>query len=238
MSDGGSAGSAGLQKRIIDWRVEVVMESPFIIGQGRGIEGVIDRLGVRDPQGLPYIPGSTLKGVYRAAARRFLKALDSCAPAGARPICDHDLGPGGESCAPPAAEACVICRWFGSARIEGTLWFGSLVLAQQSARLVQGLLGDGVGRRTGFAGIRARASISRALRSTVPERLFVSELFDRGLAFSGRLHGQVFTTQEEAELMQRILTKGLERLGGGRSVGWGKLAVTVTEGSAARGDSR
>lgn len=60
----------------------VVNETPLRIGKGRGELGEADLPVLRDPSGVPYVPGSSLKGAVRA----FLEALargsgyDACTP--------------------------------------------------------------------------------------------------------------------------------------------------------------
>ena len=54
----------------------LVMESDWHVGSGGGRHGAVDRLLERDGEGLPYVPASTLRGVWRDAAERLALGLD------------------------------------------------------------------------------------------------------------------------------------------------------------------
>jgi CRISPR-associated protein Csx10 len=53
------------------------MESDWHVGSGMGRPGHIDRLLVRDADGLPYVPAKTLHGIWRDACERLCRALDN-----------------------------------------------------------------------------------------------------------------------------------------------------------------
>ena len=48
--------------------LRIEFQSDWHIGTGAGIPGSVDRQVLRDPQGLPYVPGKTLTGILRDAA--------------------------------------------------------------------------------------------------------------------------------------------------------------------------
>ena len=53
------------------------MLSDWHIGSGGGRHGALDRLLDRDADALPYVPGSTLRGIWRDAAEKLAHGLDS-----------------------------------------------------------------------------------------------------------------------------------------------------------------
>jgi len=57
--------------------LEVTMLSDWHIGTGAGIPGGVDRSVIRDHDGLPYIPASSLTGVLRDTSARIAEALDN-----------------------------------------------------------------------------------------------------------------------------------------------------------------
>lgn len=61
----------------IDLHITVTMLSDWHIGMGAGRQHSIDRLITRDQHGLPFIPASTLRGIWRDAAERLAFGLDS-----------------------------------------------------------------------------------------------------------------------------------------------------------------
>ena len=53
-------------------------------GSGYGLAGVVDRGALRDDEGMPYLAGSGLKGKFRAAVARLIRADqgEPCGPPG------------------------------------------------------------------------------------------------------------------------------------------------------------
>jgi CRISPR-associated protein Csx10 len=58
------------------FRVRLTMESDWHVGSGMGRPGNIDRLIVRDADGLPFVPAKTLRGIWRDACERLCRGLD------------------------------------------------------------------------------------------------------------------------------------------------------------------
>ena len=56
--------------------LELEMRSDWHIGAGGGRHGALDKLLDRDVDDLPYVPGSTLRGIWRDAAERLAAGLD------------------------------------------------------------------------------------------------------------------------------------------------------------------
>ena len=64
-------------------RLKVTFESDWHIGSGFGIPGSVDRMALRDADGLPYVPGKTLTGILRDSAE-FVASVRDRAENGAR----------------------------------------------------------------------------------------------------------------------------------------------------------
>ncbi|HBL14417.1 MAG TPA: hypothetical protein DD379_24120, partial [Cyanobacteria bacterium UBA11162] len=58
-------------------KVTIKLESDWHIGSGAGRPGDVDRLVQRDRNGLPYIPGKTLTGIWRDACELVALGLDN-----------------------------------------------------------------------------------------------------------------------------------------------------------------
>jgi CRISPR-associated protein Csx10 len=58
------------------FNVTIEFLSDWAIGSGAGRQGSIDRLIERDPDGLPYVPATTLRGLWRDAAEQLAFGLD------------------------------------------------------------------------------------------------------------------------------------------------------------------
>ncbi len=61
---------------IISLSLRLEMLSDWHIGSGGGRHGALDRLLDRDADDLPYVPGSTLRGIWRDAAEKLARGLD------------------------------------------------------------------------------------------------------------------------------------------------------------------
>ncbi|GBD36742.1 hypothetical protein HRbin36_01870 [bacterium HR36] len=59
------------------FHIRLTMLSDWHIGSGTGRPGNIDRLILRDSDGLPFVPGKTLHGVWRDACELLCRALDN-----------------------------------------------------------------------------------------------------------------------------------------------------------------
>ena len=62
--------------------LSITMLSDWSIGSGTGRQGSLDSLLVRDVTGLPYVPASTLRGMWRDAAETVARGLDNGQPSG------------------------------------------------------------------------------------------------------------------------------------------------------------
>ncbi len=56
--------------------IRITMISDWHVGSGTGRPGNIDRLVVRDSDGLPFVPAKTLRGIWRDACERLARGLD------------------------------------------------------------------------------------------------------------------------------------------------------------------
>ncbi|PYP84785.1 MAG: hypothetical protein DMF61_18570 [Blastocatellia bacterium AA13] len=63
------------------FRLRLEMKSDWHVGAGAGRPGDVDRLVRRDEDGLPFVPGKTLTGIWRDACERVALGLDDGVPA-------------------------------------------------------------------------------------------------------------------------------------------------------------
>lgn len=144
---------------------------------GLGIAGLVDRTVVREANGLPYIPGSTVKGRLRFYAERVLRAsADSTGLHGPdQPHCKA------------VASACTICRLFGNPAIPALLRVGQARAIPPWDTLLQQLLGtrhNPVLRPD--VEIRPGIALSRSRRTALPDHLFFDETVP-AITFSGKM---------------------------------------------------
>ena len=62
------------------FKIRIEMLSDWHVGIGAGRPGDVDRLVARDRDGLPYIPGKTMRGIWRDACERLAWGLDDGKP--------------------------------------------------------------------------------------------------------------------------------------------------------------
>jgi CRISPR/Cas system CSM-associated protein Csm3 (group 7 of RAMP superfamily) len=169
--------------------------APVGVFTGLGIAGLVDRTVVRDAAGVPFIPGSTVKGRLRFFAERALHS-------GVLPSGYRFHGTGKPHCKNLAA-ACTLCKLFGNSSIPAFVRVGQAVMGEPWRSLVVSLLASGrnpVVRPD--VEIRPGIALSRRRRTTLLDHLFLEEAVPAGLEFEGRLAlaGSI-TPAEEAFLV-------------------------------------
>src|SRR5437660_295681 len=69
--------------RLLRFILMIEMLSDWVVGSGSGRQGSIDSLVERAADGLPFVPSTTLRGLWRDAAEQLAFALDGGARNGA-----------------------------------------------------------------------------------------------------------------------------------------------------------
>jgi CRISPR/Cas system CSM-associated protein Csm3 (group 7 of RAMP superfamily) len=155
----------------VDLQVRLELVTPLHVGTGYGLAGYIDARTLTDPDGYPYIPGSSLKGRLRYYLRRLLPTLGN--------------GPGD----PGPLE-----NLFGQENRVGTLFFTDLRLSQPWANLMQRLR-EGTDRGVPLKGLltgrHTNVMLSRLRGVAVRQRLFTVETVPPHLDFQGSIHGHL-----------------------------------------------
>lgn len=193
----------------------LTFRAPVGVFTGLGIAGLVDRAVVRDVNGVPWIPGSTVKGRLRFFAERLLLSGADMAP-----LSHH--GAGNPHCK-SLSGACTLCRLFGNPAIPSLLRVGQASLGEPWRALVQALL---VEDRNPVVRpdveIRPGIALSRRRRSALPDHLFLDEAVPAGLRFEGKilLNGGI-SAQEDAFL--RGTGRLVDALGARKATGRGAL---------------
>jgi len=192
------------------------------IGTGEGFAGFLDSIVVRDSDAHVYVPGSSIKGKTRAAARRLAQSLHlySCPP---------------DQPCPPTADGCIICAIFGSSQRAGRFYFDNVQLPS----LYKDLLADvhkydPVRSRELTTDRRTQVMLSRQRRSARPDHLFTSELMQPDLPLTGSIVGNIVGQGDdetvdipaEAALLWGAL-ESITHMGKSRSRGWGRCSIGV-----------
>lgn len=191
----------------IDVALEAVSGVRVGLGRAMGVEAGTELPVLRDHDGNPLIPGSSLKGVLRSTAERILRTVDTAVCDPLRDPCvkaDEELEP-----AILRQRLCRVCRLFGSQQHAGRIQVGDLV-AQGARTLVR----DGV-------------AIDRRELKTGEGLKYDYEVVAPGAVFKGRLR---VDDPEEGELgfiltLLDLVDAGLVTVGGGASRGLGRLRL-------------
>lgn len=226
----------------VDYTVET--RGPLHVGCGHGA-GPIDRAMLRDANGLPFIPGSTIKGRTRLAAVRIcrwmgLSVLEE--PAGEERGERSPNGPAG------IRDRDLPTRIFGCAWQRCTLRFGDAraelpsnsdaVAADEAAR--RGLRE----RAHGLREVRTSAGRARLLSITAHGSLYQTELAPPGLRLHGQVRGVLACTaplvgshpHEPLLLWLALRLMVQDGVGGNKSSGSGALALLEAESIAMKLD--
>jgi len=191
--------------------------TPLHVGSGRPElareERGIDLPVIRNVAGVPYIPGSSLKGRIRAEAERIARSVgyEVCNP----PDTDQMCG----SLKSREEDLCIICQIFGTAgkRISRA----SKVRFRDAPLMSDTPPGElGMEVRTGIALDRERGSVHRGALYTV-------EAVPAGSRFRFEMVADNPTDEELRLLMAAIRSVEDTALGGQSSRGFGKVRIVI-----------
>jgi len=196
-----------LEKRIIfSGTLEAV--TPLHVGSGKpevGIGGVEMPI-LRDPEGRPYVPGSSLKGRTRAEAERIAreKGTKVCNPPDVKNMCG--------SRERNVEDFCIACRIFGTA---GTISVASKVRFRDAypTEKVEELL-----ERTGIAIDREKGSVYR-------RALYTIEAVPAGVKFGLEVVAENLADDELKLLLAALKSVEDSALGGSSTRGFGKVRM-------------
>jgi CRISPR/Cas system CSM-associated protein Csm3 (group 7 of RAMP superfamily) len=207
------------------WPYRLTFKTPLSIFSGLAVAGLVDRMVMRDSQGLPIVPGSTVKGRWRFFAERLLRALGDKTSDGAtihaldKPACKD------------AESACTICKWFGSPSVPAALQVGPAALLEPWCDLFLQLKSRApCAVIPPDSEIRPGIALARRSRTALPDHLFFDEAIPP-VGFSGRIRlASAPKPPEEALLF--AAAKLVDRLGARKAVGRGMLDGGILIGGA------
>lgn len=215
-----------MTRHSIDATYAIETQGPLHIGTGQGRAG-LHREMLRDQHGLPYIPGSTLKGRARYATIKVCEWLNLRVSKDT--VADVRL-PGSFRANGPAAAPDLPERIFGTAWSRCTLRFTD---ARATAPNYDAAQADHRRLRKsgyGFRELRTGTGRSRLLGTVGQGLLYQSEVAPPGLVFYGGIRGtleckDLFGQPLEALVLWLALHLMIEDgVGGSKSAGNGKLS--------------
>jgi CRISPR-associated protein Csm3 len=189
-------------------------ETPFHIGGGVTGESATIKPLLKDGQGRPYLPGSTLKGVLRHEAERIVRAL-----AGRDVVC---RAPRAEVMCPQwprFGEFCPVCRTFGSPALSSLFHFSDLRVKVDDAEAVSSTT------------LRYGVGVSCYRGAAAENLLYTTEVVSAApmVPFTGAIMGETPEAEGNGPLALLLAAIGaLRMVGGGRSRGLGWLSLEST----------
>jgi CRISPR-associated protein Csm3 len=192
--------------------------------------GGLDNPIIKHPiTGMPYVPGSSLKGKMRSLLELRLDKIDSRVEVQGRRNRDYGAvhRPGGWNC---GGDDCPICRIFGSNAGEGNLGPGRLIV--RDAYLTgasEGAIQEQLAKGEPITEIKYENTINRITAMANPRQM---ERVPAGVTFAFEIGYRIFDTgdggETDRELFQQVVD-GLrmveaDALGGSGSRGYGRVA--------------
>lgn len=215
-----------MPRDFINIAYQIQFETPFHLGTGLR-RGLLDRSVCRDANGYLYIPGSTLKGVFREKCEQIARIfnLPVVSPHNEQEAIDRFQD-----------DTDIVDRIFGSRYKSGELYFDNANLIEEDQRLFDGD-SDRISERYIHlqTETRMQTSISRTLGTVREQALFQSEFGIRTLCFKGQVYGYLegFHIEENRwSYSLLLLVAGIcanDRIGANKSTGMGKYSCEILE---------
>lgn len=229
------------RRQRIDLAYRLTFHAPFHCGTGREV-GLLDRTVQRDSGGYLRVPGSTIKGTLREACERTLALIAArvSPPQGdAAPVLRADSPHDGLAALRDLhPRRTVLARIFGSRACPGALYFDDAALSEEWRRWLESdaVRDDPDRHRFWQVEERTQASITRLTGTARAGHLFNSEYGRPYLGFDGRIYGaledgtwpDVAGGESVALALLLASLRRVDRIGGGRSTGFGRCTCTVT----------
>lgn len=199
---------------MIEIAIKVTTNSPMNIGAGAQTGTLADRGMIKDADGLPYVPATTLKGKMRHAVEQIAHTLP-----GGTPVCETHR----DMC---RTAPCRVCQLFGSPWIPGCVQFNKLTLTGPPA--IIGMRDELKRKRKQIRStLRTGVTINRRRQVAQDQRLYSTELILPGipLELSGSVRGRITPAQAG------LLVAGLHHIpaiGQGKSGGLGWITAETT----------
>lgn len=210
-----------MDKRIVKLQMNITFHSPFIIGSGFGVAGIIDSTTVKDSDNIVFIPASSIKGKIRSEFKKVLESLGE-------PVCNSIIGDRLEMCkSDDMKDACAVCRMFGSEFYEGSLIFEDAVMDNRTRELFLKIVKNRP--RPAFQStIRTGTRLNRYLRTVDEGALFTLEGVNPSITFASSISGACYISDEEYSLFKGTI-ETITHLGGSKARGMGRCDIRLVE---------
>lgn len=223
----------------------IVFEEPWRVGSGEAAGWTLDAAVRKDPDGLPFVPGSTLRGRVGDALRQLAPLLDlelcdgTLAPPAAQGASKGESGsqgserPMGRLCGvnhglgdERRVDYCACCRLLGSPRIEGALGWGPARLRPNDPDWDKNLAPLAASIPGHLTRLRNRTAIDGRSGRAEDEHLFTLEEVRGGLELGARLDLHQPLDRDLLALLLAAM-RHVRELGGGRRRGLGACRLRI-----------
>lgn len=199
------------------WTYKLDFQSAASVFSGLAVAGLVDRMIVRNGSGLPFIPGSTVKGRWRFFAERLLYSLER-----EKQQVGLKIHPKNGPFCKDRATACSICKIFGNPTLPSLIFISQAELDNGLQPLFQELLDQNPNPvMHPDAELRPGIALSRVRRSAMPDHLFFDEALPPAV-----FHGKILVNGELSESEVELLSVSaalVDSFGGRKAVGRGLL---------------
>ena len=212
----------------INLNLSISYLSSFYIGSGVGDNKRVDNTVVKNSNGLPYIPGSSIKGRVKYNLNKILNSISlndidsfddnnysSCQ--NQNKICKTKH----------VKESCLNCRLFGSEFFNGSLMFSQGSLSEELKETINEY-GGIKNYVTHLFDVRSSNKLNRKLNTTEPGSLFNFETINPEYTFQATINGQVYITEMELKLFKSSIEL-IDYIGGNKSKGLSRCNIEINE---------
>ena len=215
-----------MQRDFISIKYQIEFETPFHCGTGLRRD-LLDRSVCRDANDYVYIPGSTLKGVFRERCEQIARIAGLCV------VSPHDVR---SAIASFGGDISIVDRIFGSRYRPSSVYFDDLIMISEDQKFFDFNRESHESSKRYIhlqTETRTQTSISRLLGTAREENLFQSEFGHSQLRFEGEIYGHLegFHIGENAwSYSLLLLVAGIsanDRIGANKSTGMGKYACQI-----------
>ena len=215
-----------MPRDFIDIDYHIKFETPFHFGTGLRRD-LLDRSVCRNADDYLYIPGSTLKGVFRERCEQIARLV------GLRAVSPHDEQ---EAIVGFCGDIDIVDQIFGSRYKPGEIYFDDATMVEEDQKFFNFDSGSQSSKRYIHLQTEARTqtSISRLLGTVREQALFQSEFGIKSLCFEGRIYGHLevayINKENKWSYSLLLLVAGIlanDRLGGNKSTGMGKYTCEI-----------
>lgn len=211
-----------MNKKYIDLTLTIEFFSPFNIGSGFGVAGLVDSKSVKDNNDIAYIPATSLKGKIKSEFKKIMLTINSSN------ICNNFINKNTEICKyEKINDACVICRFFGSEFYEGSLIFNDAKIDENISEFFTKINTDRIVDNS-QSKIRIGIKLDRVLKTAEETALFNFETINPSNIFKSRIYGHIWFTDEEYIFFIKSI-ESITHFGGKKARGLGRCSIKVEE---------